>query len=198
MRLKERQYSVLVVSAQPKFNDSLISLFSGRRHFDYEIQNSAAAARRRLLDCDFDIIIVNAPLPDEDGVRLAIDRAAGSYCAVLLLVASEYYGSIFERVCSQGVYTLPKPMSSQLMLQALDWLEVTCERLGSIEKKSVSFENRMKEIKLVNRAKWLLISVQGLTEDQAHHRIEKMAMDRCVSKYVIAEEIIAMNDTGDQ
>ncbi len=195
--MKQQQYSVLVVSAQPKFNDSLNALFSQRRHFDYEIQTSVNAARRRLLDRDFDIIIINAPLPDEDGVRLAMERAAGSYCAVLLLVANEYYGDVFDRVCTQGVYMLPKPMSAQLMMQALDWLEVTCERLGSIEKKSVSFENKMREIKLVNRAKWLLISVQGLTEDQAHHRIEKMAMDRCVSKHVIAEEIIAMNDTGD-
>lgn len=197
MKLKQRQYNVLVVSAQPKFNDSLNSIIAERRHIEYEVQTSVNAARRRLLDRSFDMMIINAPLPDEDGVRLAIDRASGTYCSVLLLVANEYYDGIFERVCSQGVYMLPKPLSAQLMRQALDWLEVSCERLGSIEQKSVSFENRMNEIKLVNRAKWLLISVQGLTEDQAHHRIEKMAMDRCVPKHVIAEEIIAMNDTGD-
>ncbi|MCR5143518.1 MAG: ANTAR domain-containing protein [Ruminococcus sp.] len=197
MKLKQRQYKVLVVSSQPKFNDSLESLIASRRHFEYEVQTSASSAKRRLLDRDYDIIIINAPLPDEDGVRLAIDRAAGLHTVVLLMVSNEYYGDIFDRVCSHGVYTLPKPLSGQLMLQALDWAEVTCERLGSIEKRSESIENRMQQIKLLNRAKLLLISVQGLSEDQAHHRIEKMAMDRCVSKYVIAEEIIAMNDTGD-
>ena len=196
MDLKQRQYKVLVVSSQPKFNESLAALTAQRHHFESDLLGAAGAARRRLLDRDYDIIIINAPLPDEDGVRLAIDRAAGS-CAVLLLVPSEYYGTVFERVCSHGVYMLPKPLSAQLLSQALDWLEVSCERLGSIKKKTVSLENRMNEIKLVNRAKWLLISYHGMTEEQAHHRIEKSAMDRGVKKSVIAEEIIAMN-TADE
>ena len=48
----------------------------------------------------------------------------------------------------------------------------------------------MAEIRIVNRAKWLLISELKLEEAQAHRYIEKQAMDRCVSKRVIAEEII--------
>ncbi|SDA29755.1 response regulator receiver and ANTAR domain protein [Ruminococcus sp. YE71] len=196
MKLKQRQYKVLVVSSQPRFNESLEALIAERQHFEHEVLTGVNAARRRLLDRDFDIIIINAPLPDEDGVRLAVDRASG-YCAVLLLVPNDYYGDVFERVCSHGVYMLPKPLSAQMLRQSLDWLEVTCERLGSIEQKSTSLENRMNEIKLVNRAKLLLISYHGLSEEEAHHRIEKMAMDRGVKKCVIAEEIIAMNDTGD-
>lgn len=48
----------------------------------------------------------------------------------------------------------------------------------------------MAEIRLVNRAKWLLIQQHGMTEAEAHHFIEKQAMDRCVKRKVIAEEII--------
>jgi len=48
----------------------------------------------------------------------------------------------------------------------------------------------MNEIRLVNRAKWLLISELKMTEPDAHRYIEKQAMDRCVSKRRIAEEII--------
>ena len=40
------------------------------------------------------------------------------------------------------------------------------------------------------RAKWLLVSELKMTEPNAHHYIEKQAMDRCVSKREIAEEII--------
>ena len=63
-------------------------------------------------------------------------------------------------------------------------------RYRRLEKKSVSLEERMTEIRLVNRAKWVLISEQGMTEEQAHKHIEKLAMDRCVTKRAIAEEII--------
>ena len=48
----------------------------------------------------------------------------------------------------------------------------------------------MEEIRLVNRAKWLLISELKMDEPQAHRYIEKQAMDMCVSKRRVAEEII--------
>ena len=64
------------------------------------------------------------------------------------------------------------------------------ERLRKLEKKTLSVEEKMEEIRLVNRAKWLLISELKMEEPQAHRYIEKQAMDRCVSKREVAEEII--------
>ena len=73
MGLKQRQYKVLVVSAQPKFKDQLKQIFTERIHFEHEFENNASSAKRRLLERDYDIIIINSPLPDENGVRLAIN-----------------------------------------------------------------------------------------------------------------------------
>ena len=53
-----------------------------------------------------------------------------------------------------------------------------------------SIEEKMEEIRLVNRAKWLLIENLKMTESDAHHYIEKQAMDRCSSKKEIALGII--------
>ena len=52
-------------------------------------------------------------------------------------------------------------------------------------------EEKMKEIRLVNRAKWVLIDELKMSEADAHRYIEKQAMDRCVSRREIAEEIIS-------
>lgn len=54
----------------------------------------------------------------------------------------------------------------------------------------MSIDEKMIEIRLVNKAKWLLISELSMSEPDAHHYIEKQAMDRCVTKRTIAEEII--------
>ena len=59
-----------------------------------------------------------------------------------------------------------------------------------MEKKKISLEEKMMEIKIVNRAKWTLINSLNMSEDDAHRYIEKQAMDRCVSKREIAEEIL--------
>ncbi len=50
----------------------------------------------------------------------------------------------------------------------------------------------MEEIRLVNRAKWLLISELKMSEPDAHHYITHQAMDRCCSKRAVAEEIIRL------
>ena len=57
-------------------------------------------------------------------------------------------------------------------------------------KRSLSMEDKMAEIRLINRAKWVLIEKQGMSEQDAHRYIEKQAMDRCVPKRVVAEEIL--------
>ena len=49
----------------------------------------------------------------------------------------------------------------------------------------------MKEIRIINRAKWLLIEKENLSEAQAHREIEKRAMDRCLPKTDIANDIIS-------
>ena len=43
---------------------------------------------------------------------------------------------------------------------------------------------------MVNRAKWILISELKMSEPDAHRYIEKQAMDCCVTKQTIAEDII--------
>ena len=49
----------------------------------------------------------------------------------------------------------------------------------------------MEEIRLINRAKWKLIGEKNLTEAEAHRYIEKLAMDRCVTRRAIAQEILS-------
>lgn len=49
----------------------------------------------------------------------------------------------------------------------------------------------MEDIRVVNKAKWFLIEQLKMTEQEEHRYIEKQAMDRCVTKRVIAENILS-------
>ena len=64
------------------------------------------------------------------------------------------------------------------------------ERLRKLEVKTLSVEEKMQEIRIINRAKCLLISELKMTEPDAHRFIEKRAMDSCTSKAEIAKNII--------
>lgn len=190
MVFKERVYSVLVASAAQKFNAALSALLPETDYYPVRYVTSIAGARQALVERSFDLVLINAPVGDDMGTRFAIDVCREENTVALLLVREDIYLQIYEEVAEQGVFTLQKPVTTQALEQALRWMIAARERLRKLEKKAVSFEERMDEIRLVNRAKWLLIENLSMTESAAHRCIEKQAMDRCVAKAEIAKEII--------
>ena len=190
MSLRERVYSILTVSATDSFTSAFADLLPETRYSPVHTVSSVSAAKRVLAEKAFDFVIINAPLPDDAGTRFAIDICTSKQSAVLLLVKNDVHAGIHDKVAEYGVFTLPKPTSKPTMLHALNWMESARERLRQSEKKSLSIEEKMTEIRLVNKAKWILISELSMSEPESHRYIEKQAMDRCVSKRVVAEEII--------
>lgn len=190
MVFNEQTYSVLVVSAAQKFQEALTQMLPGSEYYPVCTVTNIAAARRELLSRSFDFIIVNAPLPDEFGTRFAIDASQNPGSVVLLLVRAEVYEETNAKVIPQGIFTLSKPVAAQTLQQGLKWMASARERLRRMEKKATSIEEKMEEIRLVNRAKWLLIEQLKMSEADAHRYIEKQAMDRCLSRREIALGII--------
>lgn len=191
MSLKERVYSVLVVSCADSFNNSLLSLLPPSNFNPVITAGSIAEAKRITADKSYDLIIINSPLPDENGFRFAIDCCQTKGSVVMLLVKSEIYTETQDKLGEHGVFTMAKPTTKQAISQALCWMESSRERLRSFEKKNTSVEERMEEIRLINRAKWLLITELKMTEPDAHRYIEKSAMDSCAPKSEIARKIIS-------
>ncbi len=190
MVFPDETYSVLVVSSAQKFNDILAQMLPGSEYYPVCTVTNVAAARRELLDRSYDFVIINAPLPDDPGTRFAIDASSKTGTVVLLMVRSEIYEEVNAKVISQGVFTLSKPTPTQTLQQGLKWMASARERLRRLEKKTSSIEEKMEEIRLVNRAKWVLIEQLKMTEADAHRHIEKQAMDRCISRRDIALGII--------
>ena len=191
MEFTERRYSVLLVSSSPKFNESMLALLPESRFYPVTAVSDVSGARRRLLENKYDIVIINAPLPDDFGTRLALNICDNSGTAVLLFVKAEHYPDINGRVSPFGVLVLPKPASSQTVSQSLQLLCGTRERLRRMEQKTASIEEKMEEIRIINRAKLLLMEQLKMTEKEAHRFIEKQAMDRCVTRITIAQSILS-------
>ena len=191
MEFTERRYSVLLVSSSPKFNESMLALLPESRFYPVAAVSDVSSARRRLLESKYDIVIINAPLPDDFGTRLALNICDNSGTAVLLFVKAEHYPDINGRVSPFGVLVLPKPATSQAVSQSLQLLCGTRERLRRMEQKTASIEERMEEIRIINRAKLLLMEQLKMTEKEAHRFIEKQAMDRCVTRITIAQSILS-------
>lgn len=190
MVFQERTYGVLIVSAASSFFTVMEPLLPSTDYWPVVHAKSVAEAQRRLLEGTYDIVIINAPLPDDFGLRLAISTCTDSSSGVLLLVKNDLYNEIYTKAMPYGVLTLSKPTNSQLIVQSLRVLCATRELLLQMEQKQMSVEKKIEEIRLVNRAKWLLIECLGMKESDAHRYIEKQAMDLRISKSEMAENII--------
>ena len=184
------QSSVLVVSASQKITDLFNELLPSGTFNPIVSASSCSEAKRVLISAEYDIIVINAPLTDEFGSDFALDLVQDSSSAVLLLASSDIYSEVSNKVESYGVMTLSKPLNRSTLYTAMTLANSTRARLRVMEKKNKSLSAKMGEMRIVNRAKWALIESLGMTEEQAHHYIEKQAMDMRMPKGDIAVNIL--------
>ena len=193
MGLEKNVCRVLIVGANDK-TFALLSQLLPPGSYDAPLRAaSAGEAKRLLLDTNADIVIINAPLRDEFGTQLALGLANDNL-AVLLLVPGESYDQVCYKVEDDGVLTLSKPLSSQSILMALRLATALRNKLRQLDKKNQALQEKMQDIRTVNRAKWLLIEQMRMTESEAHYYIEKQAMDMRLSRREVAENIIRSYD----
>ena len=182
--------SALIVSSSQKAADYLHDILSKLRFSPVAEAVSIADAKRRQLENQFDLVLINAPLPDDFGIEFAESLCTDSSVGVLLFVKAELLEQVSYKVEDYGVLTFPRPGTRQSITSAIRLAAATHNRLSAFERRAVKLESKMKEIRLVNRAKWLLIECLSMTEAEAQRYIEKKAMDARISKREMAENII--------
>lgn len=190
MLFQAQTYSVLLVSSLEKLNTSLMNLLPGTQYHPVSVVKSVSEAKRRLLEQEFDLLIINAPLPDSLGLQFALDAAADTQSGVLLTVRQERYEDICAQATSGGVITLPRPMTAPMFSQQLNTLCAVRERLRQRAEREQTVEEKIGEIRLVNRAKWMLIQHRGMSEEEAHRYLTRQAMDSRCSKAEIARKLL--------
>lgn len=190
MIFKEYTYSVLLVSSSQKFSEQILKMLPDNEFGPKICAKSSAEAKRLLLDRSFDIVLINTPLSDDFGSKLAEDVALNSRSGVLMFVKNDLYESVTDSAADSGVFTLSKPIAHSTLTQVINILYALCERLSLLNKKTVSLQDKMEEIRVINRAKWVLIKHVNMTEDEAHRLIEKQAMDTRTTRRAVAESII--------
>ncbi len=191
MITERRQFSALVVSKSEKTADALSTVLKANAFSKVLRTDSAGAARRWILKQPVDVAVINTPLADDFGTRLAMDLSEKNM-GVLVFVKKDIYDPVSYKLEEYGIVTLPKPVERAALNQSLRMLKAMGVKLAKLEAQRSSLESKMREIRLVNRAKWLLISHLFMSEEEAHRYIEKEAMDACVKKSEIAENIIKM------
>lgn len=186
-------YRVLIAGANDRTFDSFRELLPPDSYEAPLRAGSAGEVKRMLLETDVDLVILNAPLRDEFGTQLALNLSRDNLC-ILMLVPAESFDAVCYKVEDEGILTLSKPVSRNGLLGAIKLLTAMRGKLRKLDRQNQALQEKMQDIRTVNRAKWLLIEIKRMTENEAHYYIEKQAMDMRLSRREVAENIIRTYD----
>lgn len=151
---------------------------------------TADDARRHVLTQDFDFIIVDTPLKDESGENFSRYAASGGVSQIIMLVESKCFDSVSAEFEADGVMTISKPVDRSLFWSALLFAKSVQNRIKRIQTENAQLKQKIDDIRIIDRAKYLLITSMKMSESEAHRYIEKQAMDMRSTRRIIAEGIL--------
>ena len=89
-----------------------------------------------------------------------------------------------------GVLVIAKPVNKHLFHHFLQFTECFKMRMFRVIEENEKLKHMVADMKIINRAKFLLITCLNMSEDQAHRYLEKQAMDLRTSKLEVAKQVI--------
>ena len=184
--MTEDTHSVLVVTKDTKLS-STVSVMLMPPLFETEVITDFNEARRRVSERVYNIILVD--YAEGSGADFAID-ASESLSTILLLTPQQLFEEVSYRVEGYGIITMPNPFDQFYFYNMIKAAIAVQYKVQVLSSQTTKLKVKMEEIKLVNRAKMLLMQNMSMTEQEAHRFIEKDAMDRGMKRTAIADEII--------
>ena len=182
----------LIVSAGASSNEYIAARLTEMGYSRPVIIPSGAEARRRMTESDFELIVVNSPLPDEFGHEVCINAVEKTDAGVVFLVKAAQAEQLLGPLSDQGVLLLSKPFSTSLFVQAMHMAAAGNgnHRLLRARQENARLQEKIAQVRLVSRAKCCLVEHEHMTEAEAHRYIEKQAMDTRRDRTEIAQEVL--------
>ncbi len=138
----------------------------------------------------FDSVIISTPLSDEFGLDLVADISKDTKNGIVVLAKREIADEVQKKIRFTGAFVLPRPFNKALLIQTIKLTEIAHMGMAKLEEENRQLTQQLSDMKIVNRAKSMLMQYLNLTEDQAHRHIQKQAMDLRKTQRAVAEDIL--------
>jgi len=180
----------LLVSHSDKSAASLSELLRSEKYTQISVSNNATDAKILAEKEEYDLICLNAPLSDESGIDVSKYFASTTRACVVIIVPQKNADEINDVLTQYGVLVISKPINRHLFHHYLQFTECFKMRILSVARENEKLKHMVEDIKLIDRAKFLLITCLNMNETQAHRYLEKQAMDLRISKLQVAKQVI--------
>lgn len=141
-----------------------------------------------------DLVIMDVKMPRLNGLEAASIINREHLAPVLLLTAYSQQDVVQAAVASGVIAYLVKPIKEDQLFPAI---EIAISRFGDIqelEKQIVKLQDTLEMRKLVERAKGIIMELNGINEDIAYKKLQQYAMNKRKSIKEIAQAVIHSYD----
>lgn len=180
----------LLISHSGQSASALSKLLQAEGYDRISDSYAAYSAREAAENEEFDLICINAPLADENGIELSRHFAEKTRSSVVIIVPQKSADEVNDLLTKYGVLVISKPVNKHLFHHYLQFTDCFRTRMLRVEQENKRLKGMVEDIKIIDRAKLLLVTCLGMSEDQAHRYLEKQAMDLRTSRLEVAKQVI--------
>ncbi|MCD8174678.1 MAG: response regulator [Phascolarctobacterium sp.] len=138
-----------------------------------------------------DFIIMDVKMPGMDGIAAAEVIAAENIAPVLLLTAYSQQ-DIVDKAKNAGVIGyLVKPVREEQLFPAMEIAASRFAEIQTLNKEVGNLKESLETRRLLDRAKGILMTVHGMTEQEAYRKMQQYSMSKRITLKELAERIIA-------
>jgi response regulator NasT len=143
-----------------------------------------------------DLVIMDVKMPRRDGIDAAAEIATKRIAPIVVLTAFSQRDLVEKARDAGAMAYLVKPFSISDLIPAIEVAVSRFNEISGLEQEVADLSERLETRKLVERAKGLLQSKQGMSEPEAFKWIQRAAMDRRTTMKRVAEVIVETLDAS--
>jgi AmiR/NasT family two-component response regulator len=136
-----------------------------------------------------DVVFMDIKMPRMNGLEAAAVLADERIAPVVMVTAFSQAEQIEEAVRAQAMAYVVKPFSRSDIIPAMHIAMSRYAEARVLEDEVTDLSERLETRKAVDRAKGILVA-KGLSEPEAFHRLQRLAMDKRKTLREIAEALI--------
>ncbi|MEU7477123.1 response regulator [Lentzea sp. NPDC042327] len=163
------------------------------REEGYDVAGEAADGEEAIklaTELDPDLVILDVKMPKVDGIEAA-QHIAGNRIAPVVILTAFSQRELVERARDAGAMAyLVKPFAKRDLVPAIELAISRFNELAALEQEVAGLTERLETRKVVERAKGILMTKQGLSEPEAFRWVQRTAMDRRTTMKAVAEAVI--------
>ena len=141
-----------------------------------------------------DVVLMDIEMPGMDGLSAARQIAADPGTPVIILTAHGHPNLIDQAIQGGVIQYLLKPVTSPALHAAIQTAVAAARELRELRREVNALEMTLRERKLIERAKGILMTRRNMTEPEAFRFLQRQSQDKRMPMAKLAESIVQADE----